>query len=511
MIPHLVIGSGPAGVAAATALLERGLEVTLIDGGQVLEADHTARAAHLASHPPRDWMPEQRADWQAPQFATPPGQVRRYGSDFAMEPAGATFAGGQDRFHLRASRAVGGLSNLWGAAILPYAGADMAGWPVSPADMAPHYRAIADFLPTAARGDDLADLFPSFPISNAQPLPPAPQAETLLKKLHDARDSLARHGLTTGQARQAVAPGCRACGQCLHGCPWGLIWKAGHQLDRLRQNPRFTYLPGRIVTHVSESAASITLHLQDATSLTAARAYLAAGVLESARILMASDPARRALILRDSAHGFLPFLHRWRAPRRPDRGPFHTLPQVFAALDAPDISARLIHAQIYSWNEFFERDLIENYARKLPGSAPLFRALARRLMVAQVFLQSDLSASARLTLAPDGRLLAEVLDNPATAPAFDAATRRFGQALRTAGMIALPFARRLNPPGSSFHAGASLPMSASPGAGQSDALGRPEGLHRLHVVDATTLPAIPATTITLAVMAHAHRIASLAG
>jgi choline dehydrogenase-like flavoprotein len=53
-------------------------------------------------------------------------------------------------------------------------------------------------------------------------------------------------------------------------------------------------------------------------------------------------------------------------------------------------------------------------------------------------------------------------------------------------------------------------MASAPGLGQSDRLGRPFGLSRLHLIDASCLPAIPATTITLPVMANAHRIGSAA-
>ena len=88
--------------------------------------------------------------------------------------------------------------------------------------------------------------------------------------------------------------------------------------------------------------------------------------------------------------------------------------------------------------------------------------------------------------------------------------RAYGRGLGAAGLTALMPARRLNPAGSSFHAGATLPMARTPGPGQSDTLGRPHGLAHLHLVDASCLPAIPATTITLSVMANAHRIGSRA-
>ena len=65
---------------------------------------------------------------------------------------------------------------------------------------------------------------------------------------------------------------------------------------------------------------------------------------------------------------------------------------------------------------------------------------------------------------------------------------------------------QLAEPGRGFHCGGSLPMRAVPGNFESDTLGRPQGWSRVHAVDASVLPAVPATTITFSVMANAHRI-----
>ena len=130
---HIVIGSGPAGVSAAMALLARGRTVVMVDGGKTLEARAAGRRDAMAANDPGGWTTRDRDGWMAPQFATPPGQVRRYGSDFAMEPGAETMADLPGWFALRASRAAGGLSNLWGAAVLPYAARDMAGHRLVPA------------------------------------------------------------------------------------------------------------------------------------------------------------------------------------------------------------------------------------------------------------------------------------------------------------------------------------------------------------------------------------------
>ncbi len=498
MLPDLVIGSGPAGVSVATALLARGRRVVMLDGGKDLPPEAEARRGALAATPPERWREDQRTAWQAGQFDAAGSEVRRFGTGYAMEPAEATFAA-TDGLALRASLAVGGLSNYWGAAMLPYRQSDMGGWPISEADLAPHYAAVLDFVPMAGVTDALAPLFPAVPMAGRSPIPPGPQARRALSR-HYPSDRF-----HLGLARQAVASGCTGCGMCLHGCPWRLIWSARQQVARLRQQEGFTHRPGPPVLSISETGNAATVHLADGTSVEGARVYLAAGVLGTAPILLRALDLPD-LVMRDSAQGFLPTLQLARTDAAPDRMPFHTLPQMFAELTDPAVSPQTVHAQLYGWNEYYERDLRTNYGSKLPFAGPLWRTLARRLVVAQIFLHSDHSASARLALAPDGRLQAHVLKNPETWGQLKRAATAMGGHLRRAGLQPLVFALRAGAPGSGFHAGSTLPMTRNPGPRQSDPLGRPVGRQRLHVVDASVLPAIPATTITLAVMANAHRI-----
>jgi choline dehydrogenase-like flavoprotein len=69
---------------------------------------------------------------------------------------------------------------------------------------------------------------------------------------------------------------------------------------------------------------------------------------------------------------------------------------------------------------------------------------------------------------------------------------------------------RVGLPGRGFHTGGTFPMKAKPARLQTDVLGRLHGFTRVHIVDASVFPSLPATTITLSVMANAHRIGSAA-
>jgi len=102
-------------------------------------------------------------------------------------------------------------------------------------------------------------------------------------------------------------------------------------------------------------------------------------------------------------------------------------------------------------------------------------------------------------------VLYQLLDADQLLRAAYARVRQFGRLL---GGQTISLLRRRGQPGGGFHSGGSFPMSTEPTGAQSDLAGRPHGLQRIHVVDSSVLPNIAASTITLSVMANAHRIGS---
>lgn len=505
----MIVGSGPAGVSLAHALLSRGRKVTMIDGGQVLEPQQDALRATLANAQPDEWSPDMVHAYKAGQFEGEPGSIRRFGSGFAIQDADKTFAEA-DNVGLRASHAVGGLSNFWGSAVLPNRQEDIESWPITAADLAPHYKAVADFMPIAAGPGGLDPVLPAYLPQNETSLPQSPQSKGLTKRLLGRETELRAAGLHWSRARQAVSSDCKMCGLCLHGCPWGYIFNAGQSVKGVLAREGFTYEPGKVVRSVSEDNAAAHVHLNDGTSLSAERVFLAAGVLETSRIVLTSFPGlASSLQMRDSQHMFTPMLHSWSPGEDPSTAQAHALTEVFLELELPEVAPFLFHSQLYTWNEFYAREMVAKYG-KLPGLSAVFERLAKRLIVAQTFLHSDLSSRIRLSLAGDGRLNAVHEPNAATQPAMKAARSRLARLMRRVGLHALTFAGHAGAPGSSFHAGGTLPMGKGSEDGMTDVAGKLRGASRIHVADASALPSIPATTITFSVMANAHRIGSIA-
>lgn len=513
----IVIGSGPAGVAAAKALLARGRAVTMIDVGERLEPDREALRARLAEGEPHGWDPQALADYKAPQLNQGPDEIHRYGSDFLVRDREGLIADRPDWFALRASFARGGLSNGWGAAVLPYRQADLAGWPIGIDELAPHYREVAGFMPVAGRSDDLDALFPAQDMSQTRPLAASTQAEALLGRIEKGRERLRRMNVVGGAARQAAVQDCRRCGLCLHGCPYEYVFKASQVVDAMLRQPDFEYLPGLRAVSFSEEADGVRVVCRRADGSSQAfrgeRLFVGAGVLSTAQLVLAALGAPdQELVLADSQHFFLPLLHLWPTQADPAAEQRHALTQVFLEVVDPELSPFTVHAQLYTYSEFYALDMRSRYGRKLPMSGPLFDALGRRLIVSQVFLHSEHSHSIGLRLGgAAGKLAARLIENPATAVTTARARARYAKAAAALGLVALTPASRPGAPGSSFHAGGSTPMRRTPRGLETDTLGRPAGLARVHLIDASVFPTIPATTITYSVMANAHRIAAHAG
>jgi choline dehydrogenase-like flavoprotein len=74
---HCVIGSGPAGVACAKALLARGARVLMLDAGLELEADRTQIVRHFADTKPSAWTTGHRARLKGNLAAGAKGKAAR--------------------------------------------------------------------------------------------------------------------------------------------------------------------------------------------------------------------------------------------------------------------------------------------------------------------------------------------------------------------------------------------------------------------------------------------------
>ena len=514
---HYVVGSGPTGVACARALLAQGVQVTMLDAGLQLEPEREAQIRSLQALPFAEWASEAGKFLKDGMESGAEGIPVKltYGSDYPYRvPPGAAPVEFRDA-SASPSYAIGGLSTVWGSAVMPYHQRDMVRWPISAEDLAEGYRAIFRWMPLSAIRDDLDRDFPLYCDHPGQ-LATSRQASGMLADLEKHKARLTSSGISFGKARIAVAadgysgsPACVTCGLCMYGCPYRLIYSTEQTVEELKADPNFHYVPSVVVRSVEEGPGSVTIHAGQA-KFSGERVYLAAGVYSTTAILLRSmhrfnQPVR----LHDSQYFLLPAL-RGRGSGNVTRERLHTLAQLFLEITDRAISPHTIHLQAYTYNDLFRAPI----EQKLGPLRPLFPmdAFLSRLFLYQGYLHSDHSAQLEATLVQrgsgDALEVTGVVDSE-TKPTLKKVVRKLASLSTALGSVPLSPLLKIGEPGRGYHSGGSFPMSSHPSEGQSDIFGRPAGFARVHAVDSTVFPSIAATTITLTAMANAWRIGSM--
>ncbi len=520
-----IIGSGPSAVSAAFCLLRKGLSVTMLDVGYRLEPERQQLVARLAATPPGEWDDDSVDTLREATSPDVKGLPKKlvYGSDYAYRAPAELVEVEERGVELLVSHALGGLSNAWGSNVMPFRDSDIADWPIRIADLAPYYRAVFSFVNLSATEDRLGSHLPLY-TDSPRPLRPSRQARELIQDLESHRAAMTRSGFEYGYSRLAVRAypkggdaGCTYCGLCLYGCPYGLIYSSAHSLPELQGFPGFRYVPGHYVERVEEAQGRVTIHARRTDTggrerIDAERVFLGCGAVSTTKIILESlyEPGREATLL-DSQYFLTPMM-RLRGTPGVAEEPLHTLSQVSLELEDLAVSRHSVHMLIYTYNDLYRRALDKLLGPLSGPMRPVVNRMLSRLLVLQGYLHSDESPALgvrveRPAASGPARVILEARPNPRTLPTIRRVRRRLRRVARAMGSLEVPFATHVGAPGKSYHVGGSLPMRARPKELECDVLGRPYGLGRVHVIDASCFTSVPATNTTLTAMANAHRIA----
>jgi ferredoxin len=525
MTTALIIGSGAAAAGAALALSHRqNLEITVIDIGLQLESGRKQLIAGLVSSSPDEWdgqTIEAISEQPAASRNSRIPEKRVFGSDYPFrnvgQLGGLTTANGATASLI--SPAYGGFSNVWGSQIMPFTTAAFESWPVNAATMRRHYEAILHQIPFAGEEDDLAARFPL--MRPPAPLPSmSPRSLSVLNAYAKHKSRLNDRGITIGKARLAFDAGkCIRCGMCMTGCPYGLIYSAAQTFDALRSASRVTFHGGFLALKITEEANHVAVITREIATgrmrrFEADRVYVACGAIGTTRLVANSlELFDVDLPMLESRQFVLPLLS-LRATEDPRNKRDFTLNQ-FNVIVAPDGGSTDISTlHFYTFNSAFINGLPA--VLRARSTEWLQLQLLRRLTVAFGYLPSWNSPRLRIHVGPRCNQL-ELPDfhisSEAPPPGQNQMLRsvllRLTYSARILDLYPLVPMLRLSAAGKSYHWGGSFPHTADgPAALSSDRLGRIGSWERIHLVDASVFPTVPAMTFGLTVMANAHRIAS---
>lgn len=521
----VVIGSGLAAVGALKALLAAGERPIVLDIGRRLPEPLRLLSREMSQRAPADWTKTERVALSRNASGTGRAVPRKLvlGSDYFYSDEQATstkdghFVAGSPPW----SAARGGFSVGWGAAVLPPAASDVADWPITHDEILRNMREVLADIPVSEPDDEIARVFGRLSPQQSNVLRMSAGQAELLDRLSHSCETIAHRTVLAGQSRvlTQTASGseasCQYCGYCSAGCVYGSIYTAEQHIEGWSRDGTIDYRDGCTVVEISEGSRDVEIrHLvgDRLETIHADRVLLAAGAVNTARILLASAPnPLESAVIRSAGYSVQIFAtSRALELAWPD---MNTQGSHFLLFRDAELSPFWARAQIGQPNELVLSRLGMNHENTRGLLSRVITTAASHMISAALYVHSSLGATYEMRLRNGSGHLRSVETRQVWShehqEAIAAHARVFGRLLRKASFHAVPFARQSSGAALSYHLGASFPMRHSPRKPhETDLLGRPFGWQRVHIVDTSVLPAIPATTVGLLTMANAHRIAA---
>ena len=511
----IIVGSGPAGVSAAFPLVEAGLRVLMVDGGQKpgIEPPAAEFLSARANEPEQwKWMVGENfhalnmRDAVSPKLRAPPHA-------YAFEGFGrSNKIVGQD-FITVGSLATGGLSNSWGCGVAHFSASELAAFPFPAAELELSYATVSRRMGISGRAND--DLSGYFGLDNfLQPPIPMDALHTSMSQRYEGqRKKLHAQGFRLGRSRVAALSqdmagrqACNLSGSCLWGCQRRSLYSAIDDLPALRKHENFREFSGFVVDALTRSddiwrvgGTNMTDNTQQ--FITANRVILAAGTLATTRIVLkALNHQRPVPLLSCPTAAFLLWLPRQLgAPRMPGFG----LGQLSFTM--------ALQNNITAFGSMFATTgiPISEFVRHVPLTRrygiDLLRGLLSSCVVGNIFLPGHLTA-AQASLSEDGSLSISGNYEDVVKPLMAEANSKLRKACWSLGAMLLPGSFTVGRPGGDIHYAGTLPMQRSPTVGETSAVGEVLGVNGVYVVDGACLPVLPEKSHTLTIMANSDRI-----
>jgi choline dehydrogenase-like flavoprotein len=508
----VIVGSGPAGIAAARRLEGKGACIVDVGATPELEFPYSSLAEGLASGDIASMLGPR---WEMLANLVKPGQVHaklrapgvRYvasGNSFSV-----CDASGDICLRGAGSHAAGGMSNAWGAQLFRYNEADLteAGdWPINAAALETYYADLEAHIGIAGEVDDMYS-FLGKSISMLPPAPIAPAADYLLKK-YDAQRG--RTQLRLGRSRLAILTKPYRGYSAYHfneteffstGHPG--LYTARRTLDELRAGGKLTYLGGHELVAYRESTEFVEIDLRDCGSnafrtVRTKHLLLGCGTLQTARLVLLNKQALgRSLPFIDHPPTLVPLF----IPRMFGTVlPANSFPvQLVGTIEGDGLRDMI---SFYYPGAMLWSDLLVDMPLPLDAALKILPNLLGGMLVAQIWESSIPRLENRLSIDPRGSI---VIDYPTRTP-----YQRLDNLLSSLRPLCAYSLRRLAsmaPPGWGFHYAACLPMRNRPNLFETHADGRLWDSQRVRVIDGSVLPSLPAKNHSLTLMANAARIA----
>ncbi len=504
----LIIGSGPSGVQAATAACDRGANVALLDVGKTdarvvperpFHEHRTAADQHEYLLGDADTALADLA--RAGAHLTPPRRYMVAGMDDA-------FALASDTFKPLQATSAGGLGVSWGANVYTLEDVELRRIGLDPAAMKPFYAATAGDIGVSGDSDPFGKLIADLP-SLQPPLAIDANAQSLLRRYRKSAHGYERGGFLMGQAALAVLSrdlGDRRANP-LHDMDFysdagRSVYRPQFTLAALQRRPNFTYLTGRLAERFTEADGVVTVHCRGGETIIARRLILAAGAINSGRLVLQSLPqhGRRLPVLCNPNH-WVAAINLAMLGRKAE-GDRYSLAQL-AALQRTGDDTDYVLAQFYSYRSLLTFRVLRGIPLPPRLGVRFMRLIATAFTCVNLHFADAPADTKYVELDDDGTFRGHYAATPEQARAV----RRGERAMlkRLIGLRCVPIGVARPSPGASIHYAGTLPVGDGPLNTALD--GRLNGARHVYVGDGSSWRFLPAKGLTFTLMANARRVA----
>jgi ferredoxin len=494
-----VVGTGAAGLGVLSTLLDSNLacDITIFDPARKVQEPPTLvddSAATISSFYDGLYKDIRK---QYPRKFPPPK------THFAEQIPRQSVGG---RLKIFKSDTFGGLTNFWGATMLPFTSREFSEWPITLRDMELFYRRIADIVGISAEADRLNEYFG---IDYATR--PAIKPTVLLSRLDSNVNESTSKGafrILSGVNRCALETredhdrSCVYCGECMLGCFRDSIYSTRQTISEFLRDPRIAECVGDPVVRVVESDGCAVIEMENRSErMKFDKVFLCAGCCSTTEILMRSTGLTEGPVLKDNAVYVFPIIYTKTLPRSVKSEPYLSLCNLILACIPESRTDHFAQAQIYPNFDYLWRYNIPT--RLWPLFRLLFGFLRHRVFWGRLYVHSDHSQSYSVSLQHD-KLSLDVASQPKRSPYITQLMAEIRKTLTGKGFF-VPRGALVRQKTNSHYVG-TFPYN-------DNLLNIPpngEAMRGVYVCDATCFPSAPAINPTFSIMANAARTTALA-
>jgi choline dehydrogenase-like flavoprotein len=516
---NLIIGSGPTGVVAASEILKKNIEVSILDVGLTLETENlNIKNNFLRDKNIKVFKNQINNNDKLHKRYRNPNLKFPFGSDFVFRSNGIEKFFFKNNLDIVSSNAEGGLSNIWGTICSPFFREDIKNWDINYAD---YYRYVKDtekLIPILSSEDNLDNFF-DIKIGKKHNYNLSELSQDLMFFLKENEEDLNKNGIFYGRSKLAVSNkyslnkvDCQECGLCHYGCPYDCMFNAKFLLEELKRNKGFNYHKNILVISIETNNSTNVLSCHDLKKnqkilIECKNLFICSGAYSTAHILLRSDLVKKKEItLKESQRFYIPFFYKGKTGNNLYEIK-NTLPELFLEIFNKNICDKSIHLQFYTFNDLMFKPFKKIFGPFSGIFLKLFSFFFNRIVVLVGYLHSDYSSKINVSL-----------NNNSLNSKIDVEVNNSSKKIikKTIHFLKEKFSKKffifdsllnINSPGSSYHYGSSLPMMLEAKKDDCTNLnGELSGYNNIFILDSSILPDMPGSPSTFNTAVNVSRI-----